>query len=266
MPTFNHKGCELFYEVRGVGEPLLFLHGLGSCSEDWAPQVQAFENDYQVILCDLRGHGKTGIAKPPYNIPQFAADIKALLDHLNVDSCHIVGLSLGGMNAFQLAVEHPEACKSLTIVNSTPYVCLSGLKEHFMWYSRLGIIHFLGMESFGRFLAGKLFPKPEHESQRETVVQNYASLDKKTYLNIFRSLKGWDVRDRLSRIDCPTQVVCSDKDYTDVEFKREYLALINNAELVVIPDAYHAVTAEKPIEFNSILSSFLLSHRSVKAA
>ncbi len=266
MPKLKHDECELYYEVHGVGEPLLFLHGLGSCSEDWQPQLAAFAADHQVILCDLRGHGKTGIARPPYNIPQFAKDIKALLDHLGISACHIVGLSLGGMNAFQLAVDYPAVCKSLTIVNSTPYVCLSGLKEYVMWYSRLGIIRSLGMESFGHFLARKLFPDAEQEALRQTVIKHYSSLDKKTYLKIFRSLKGWDLRDQIAQIQCPTLIVSSDNDYTDIAFKKAYVSLMPNAELQIIPDAHHAVTAEKPEQFNALLKNFLVLQGRSKAA
>jgi len=84
--------------------------------------------------------------------------------------------------------------------------------------------------------------------------------DKKAYLNALKSFKCWTVKDRIHTINCPTLVVSSDEDYTLVSLKEEYTALIPNGTVKVIDDARHAVTMEKPNEFNKIVMEFLSEH------
>src|SRR5439155_12833482 len=92
----------------------------GSSKRDWEPQVAELAKTYRVITVDLRGHGQSDKPAGPYTIPEFAADVAGLLESLHASPAHIVGLSLGGGVAFQLAVNYPALLKSLTIVNSGP--------------------------------------------------------------------------------------------------------------------------------------------------
>ena len=100
MPLKPVNNINMYYEVLGHGEPLLFIHGLGSSTRDWENQIDFFSKNYQVILVDVRGHGQTD--KPPgsYSISMFANDIAGLLDQLELPSVHVVGISMGGMIAF----------------------------------------------------------------------------------------------------------------------------------------------------------------------
>lgn len=118
MPTINLENVSLYYEEQGAGEPLLLLHGLGSNGRSWEYQVEPFARQYRVIVPDVRGHGRSAKPTGPYSVSQFANDIFNLLDHLQIDRFHLVGLSMGGMIGFQMAVDRPERLKSMTIVNS----------------------------------------------------------------------------------------------------------------------------------------------------
>ena len=111
---------QLYYEITGQGQPLLFIHGLGSSTRDWEAQVSPFAANYQVITFDLRGHGRSDKPPGPYTLPLFTADTAGLLKALGLDAAHVVGISLGGGIAFQLALDYPELVKTLTIVNSAP--------------------------------------------------------------------------------------------------------------------------------------------------
>ncbi|NJN45685.1 MAG: alpha/beta fold hydrolase, partial [Candidatus Competibacteraceae bacterium] len=122
MPKQRSGDIELYYEITGQGHPLLFIHGLGSCTEDWEQQVAFFAQRFLVITFDVRGHGRSDKPPDPYSIPLFARDTVGLLDVLGIASAHVVGLSLGGMIAFQLAVDVPRRVDSLVIVNSGPAV------------------------------------------------------------------------------------------------------------------------------------------------
>ena len=108
MTKMQLDDIEIYYQVEGQGAPLLFLHGLGSSSAGWQYQRESFSKDYQVILVDVRGHGRSDKPPGPYSIAMFAADTTQLLDRLDIPAVHIVGLSLGAMIGFQMAVDQPE--------------------------------------------------------------------------------------------------------------------------------------------------------------
>ncbi|MHA1914585.1 MAG: alpha/beta fold hydrolase, partial [Promethearchaeota archaeon] len=252
------KDIEMYYEITGEGDPLLLIHGLGSSTRDWEEQVPVFSTKYQVITIDLRGHGKTDKPKGPYSIKMFAEDIAELLNILEIKLVNVLGISLGGGVAFQIAVDFPDLVKSLIIVNSTPEVRVDSFKQKREFIKRTIIIKLVGMKKMGEVLAPRLFIKPEMEDKRLKLIERWMENDKKAYLAALYTLKGWSVRNQISNIKCPTLVIGSDEDYTPSSIKEEYTALIPNAKFIEIEDARHAVPMEKPEEFNEIIMKFLL--------
>ncbi|TFG47851.1 MAG: alpha/beta fold hydrolase, partial [Anaerolineales bacterium] len=136
MPFQKIGGIEFYYEIHGYGEPFLLLHGLGSSTRDWELQMGHFSNYFQVITMDLRGHGLSGKPPGPYSVRLFAADAAELLKVLSVHPAHILGISLGGMVALQLAVDYPDLCQSLVVVNSTAEMKPKTLNEIFALWQR----------------------------------------------------------------------------------------------------------------------------------
>lgn len=120
MSYFEHDGCQLHYEDYGRGMPVVLVHGLGSSIRDWEYQIPALAGRYRVVALDVRGHGRSDKPRERYSIATFSEDLVALIDHLGLVDVHLVGISMGGMIGFQLAVDHPELLRSLTIVNSGP--------------------------------------------------------------------------------------------------------------------------------------------------
>ncbi len=257
MPTLTNSGFTMHYDTVGAGEPLLLLHGLGSRSEDWQMQVPVFAARYQVITADMRGHGRSDKPAGPYSVPMMAADVLALLDALGVDAAHVVGLSMGGMIAFQLAVDHPERVRSLVIVNSGPALVPRTFSDRLRVFQRLALASLFGPARTGRFLSGRLFPKPEQEPLRQQFITQWAKNDPQAYLASMRALVGWSVLERIGRIDCPTLIVSGDRDYTPVDAKRAYAALIPGARLVVIEDSGHATPIDQAGRFGACVLEFL---------
>ncbi len=257
MPQKLIRDININYEIIGDGQPLLFIHGIGSSLRDWENQVPVFSKKFKVITLDLRGHGQTDKPKGPYSISMFAEDIAELIKSLKVDPVHVVGISLGGAIGFHLAIDHPDITKSLVVVNMSASVPIKTLKEKQMFFLRVLIVKMMGMRKMGEVLAKRLFIKPEQEELREKMTSRWAENDKKAYLSSLKTLKNWSVLERLHEIKCPTLLVSSDEDYTPLSAKEECTALIPNAKLVVIEDARHAVSVEKPEEFNTILMDFL---------
>ena len=257
MPLARIRGIEVYYESRGSGEPLLLIHGLGSSTQDWEHQVDRFAARYTVVTYDVRGHGQSGKPRERYSVPQFAQDAAALIEYLGLGSTHIQGISMGGMIAFQLAVDKPDLVRSLTIVNSGPEMILRTVKQRIAIYQRFVIVRLMGMRKMGLVLSKVLLPGPEHGHLRDTFVERWAGNDSGAYLRALRALIGWSVSARLGTIKCPTLILAADQDYTPVAYKEFYAAAIPGAQLVVIPDARHMLPVERPTEYNDAVMHFL---------
>ena len=264
MTTLRVNDAELFYEEAGSGEPVLLLHGLGSSTLDWEPQIEALKGFFRVIAMDVRGSGKSrDLLKPggPFTVKQFAADAIALLDHLGAVPAHIVGLSMGGMVAFQLAVDSPRHVRTLTIVNSGPELVPRTPAELKALRLRRMISRWFGPKGMSRLLAKRLFPKPEHEAKRRLFKERMAINEKRAYIASQEALFGWSVLDRIGNIAAPTLVISSDQDYTPVATKELWASRMKNATVTVVPDARHALPIEAPEKLNPILLDFLGRHR-----
>jgi pimeloyl-ACP methyl ester carboxylesterase len=210
------------------------------------------------MACDLRGHGRSSKPHGTYSIGGFARDVVAVLHELRAGPTHVVGISLGGMVAFQLAVDAPELVRSLVIVNSGPAVPAGTFKQRLPLYIRLVYARILGLRGMAGMIAKRLFPKPEQVELQRGFVERLAANDRHCYLASLRAIfAGWSVADRLREIGCPVLVLCSDQDYTPVALKEAYATRLSNAKVVVVPDSRHALPMERPREFNEALATFL---------
>lgn len=257
MAYFEHEGCVLHYEEYGHGTPLILIHGLGSSSLDWELQIPTLSRHYRLIVIDVRGHGRSDKPRERYSIAGFSADLMALIEHLQLPPAHIVGLSMGGMIGFQLAVEHPQLLKSLCIVNSAPEVKVRTANDCWQWAKRWSLARVLSLETIGKALGKQLFPKPEQAHLRRKMTERWAKNHKRAYLASFDAIVGWGVQEHLSRITCPTLIISADHDYTPVAQKEIYVKLLPAARLVVIEDSRHATPLDQPQVFNSTLLDFL---------
>lgn len=116
----NVNGIDLYFEVHGSGEPVLLLHGFSGSSQDWGPFVNEWKG-FQLIIPDLRGHGRSGTLTKPFRHADAAADIIELLDHLEIDKVSGAGVSAGGNILLHLATREPERVKAMVLVSATPY-------------------------------------------------------------------------------------------------------------------------------------------------
>lgn len=256
MPLLSIGELSFFYEEMGTGEPVLLLHGLGSSIRDWELQIPVFAQSYRVLAVDLRGHGRSAKPPGPYAIPMFAADIAAFIDRQTLTPVHLVGISLGGMIAFELAVNHPQLLHSLVIVNSVPAMIPRGFSDHWQLWRRAAIVKLMGMRRMGEYLAPRLFPKPEHEPFRQEIAERWAQNDKRAYLAASRSFVGWDVMNQLSTIRCPSLIISADEDYWPVSVKEAYTAKMPTAKLWVIEDSHHATPVDQADRFNTAVLEF----------
>ena len=114
-------GQQLYFEVHGTGEPLLLLHGFSGSSQDWVPSLAQWGTKFQLILPDLRGHGRSGILTKPFRHDDAATDILALLDHLGIRACKGAGISAGGNVLLHMATKQPDRITAMVLVSATPH-------------------------------------------------------------------------------------------------------------------------------------------------
>jgi 3-oxoadipate enol-lactonase len=257
LPLLPVRDTQLFYEEWGKGSPLLFIHGLGSSTEDWSAQIEAFRDEYRVIAVDLRGHGRSEKVPGPRTVQSLADDVAALLRALGAVPAHVVGVSLGGMVSLELAACHPEVVRTLTVANTGPEVIARSLGDRWKIWQRYVLLRFVSMRRLGELLSGRLLPGPEHAQNRTAFVDRYAQNSKEVYRDTLGAIVGWSVVARLPAISCPVLVIAADQDYSPLEAKKAIADGVQNGRLVIIPDSRHATPIERPGAFNEALGGFL---------
>jgi pimeloyl-ACP methyl ester carboxylesterase len=220
-------------------------------------QVDYFSKKFQVITFDVRGFGRSSKPRGPYSIRMFAEDTAALLRQLKIIPVHVMGISMGGMIALELALGFPHLIKSLVLINTYPEMRLETWQERMMLWRRLLVLDLFGVRRMGMLLSKILFIKPEQEELRKTFIEHWAENDRRAYRESLKAIVNWDVESRLGEIRCPVLVVASEEDYLPLEEKRVYTTKFPSGKLVVIEDARHAVTAERPEELNRVVDEFL---------
>jgi pimeloyl-ACP methyl ester carboxylesterase len=259
------SGVGLHLLEQGEGPPLLLLHGLGSSGADWSRMLPSL-GGFRVLMPDTRGHGQSEKPAGDYGVPLFAADLAELCDHLRLTRLHVVGLSMGGMIGFQLAVTRPDLVASLTVINSGPALVPTNLKMKAALALRLFLLRVFGPRVLAQKLAQALFPEPEQRALREEAAARIGANDPDAYLRATRGLIGWTVEERLAEIACPVLVVGSEHDYTPVSFKRAYTQKLKNARLEVLAGSRHFASFDAPEALTRLLTQFLAPLTQPRAA
>lgn len=121
MPTAQVNKINIYYEVHGEGEPLVLIAGLGSDSQSWQFVINSISKHFQVIILDNRGVGRSDSSAPPYSIKNMAKDIVSLMDYLKLDAAHILGHSMGGYIAQEIAINYPDRVLKLILESTAPF-------------------------------------------------------------------------------------------------------------------------------------------------
>jgi pimeloyl-ACP methyl ester carboxylesterase len=119
--TASVNGMEMYYEVHGQGVPLVLLHGFTGCGRNWDPFISDLARDYQLIVPDLRGHGRSTNPSMQFTFRQSALDVFALLDRLDAGRFTAIGLSGGGKTLLHMATQQPHRVEAMVLVSATPY-------------------------------------------------------------------------------------------------------------------------------------------------
>ncbi len=115
MPKADINGINIDYKIEGSGEPLVMIMGVASTRKAWLFQTSAFKKHFQVVTFDNRGCGESDKPSEPYSIRDMADDTAGLMNHLEIDRAHVLGVSMGGMIAQELAIKYPEKINKLIL-------------------------------------------------------------------------------------------------------------------------------------------------------
>jgi pimeloyl-ACP methyl ester carboxylesterase len=271
MPYCTSGGISLYFEVYGQGTPLLLLSGLGGGVWSWFGQIPFFQAQYQTIAFDNRGAGRSDIPPPPYAIREFARDALRLLDHLQVEQAFVMGLSMGGMIAQELALMAPHRMRALVLgcthcggsLHISPSSRVLQTLMNNGGITQEGIIR----KNLPLFFS-ETFLRDQPESA-ETYVQNLLQAPHQpaeAFEGQLKAIRDFDCCARLYSISTPTLIVTGSMDIlVPPENSRILAERISHAEHVVIPGAGHALHVECRDTLNALALDFFNRHSAENA-
>lgn len=191
-------------------ETVVLIGSLGSDRSMWNPQIAALSAAVHVLAVDLRGHGRSPVPPGPYSVAELAEDVVALLDSLEVNRVHLVGLSLGGAVSQWLAIHRPERVRTLTLL------CTSAkFGEPAQWLDRAAAVRAAGTASLADAVLERWFT-PELAARDADLVERHrrmiADTSDEGYAACCEALSEWDSRSDLNRITAPTLVIAGRQD------------------------------------------------------
>jgi len=263
MPSVKVNDIDCYYEIHGSGHPLLLIAGLVSDSQSWKPAVRELEKDFKVIIFDNRGIGRTRYPKTSFSISTLAADTIGLLDKLGIEKSDILGHSMGGFIAQEIAIEYPERVNKLILANSC--VCVSQ-KNRSMFASFLKILeqdqnYELFIREFFKliFTPGYLNNKEIIEPAIKSAVQYSFPVTVEGFKLQLEAIGKFHSQERLNKIKAKTLILAGKNDIMVTAEETQLLAdKIPGAKILFMENAAHSFQVEDPGSFVSYLNKFLL--------
>jgi pimeloyl-ACP methyl ester carboxylesterase len=255
----------------GSGEPIIFIHGLSGCWQNWLENIPYFGRDHRVIVPDLPGFGQSEMPAKEISISRYADTIDALMTELGIDSAQIVGNSMGGFIGAEVAIQYPARIERLVLVAA------AGLSIEYIRTERTqGLRHqaenvaffYLGwvasrshiVATRRRLRSALLLLVAAHPAKLPPAltIEQVAGSGKPGFSDALDAMCGYPLRDRLEKIGCPTFIVWGDKDrLVPVKDAAVFEELIPDARAVVYRDTGHLTMLERPARFNADVHAFL---------
>jgi len=263
VASVRANGIELWVEQEGEGDDVLFISGLADEGACWVDQVAGLRDRYRVTTFDNRGVGRSATPPGEYRIADFAADTAALMDVLGLEQAHVVGSSMGGAIAQEVALGHPGRVRSL-VLNGT--WCrgdrfLHEIVRNWIWAAQKA-------DSIRDFLVGvnlwcfapRIWNEGIMDGWLDAAVASPYQQSVDAFCRSADALLHHDTADRLGAITAPTLVTVGELDLVLPErYSRAIAERISGARLTVIRDAGHQPFQELPAKYNRLLAEFWAS-------
>jgi len=260
MPYAQNGRVRIYWEEEGSGEPLLLIMGLSFSLAMWGELRPFFARHSRAILLDNRGIGKSDVPVRPFGLATMADDAEAVLDAAGVDSAHVMGISMGGMIAQELAIRSPNRVRSLVLGCTFCGRGHSALPEKAV--QKVLTTPLLTRAARLRALVPILYDQgtsPDLIEKDLEVMKRHAP-KVVGYVHQVRAIYFWDSYDRLPEIQCPTLVVHGESDQLVPPANARILAdRIPGATLALIPSAGHIFPTDQPERTRAVLAQFFES-------
>jgi 3-oxoadipate enol-lactonase len=260
----NLNGITINYELSGQdGAPAVMLsHSLACSLVMWQPQMEVLESAFQVLRFDTRGHGDSDAPQGAYSLEQLTADAVHLLDALNIETVHYVGLSMGGMIGQCLALDYSERLRSLALCDTA---AVMPEESQPIWQQRIDAASQTGMADQVDETLERWF-RPEYLELNhpavEMIRQQILATPVAGYVGCCEAIRRLDYLDRLSGIKMPTLIMVGEEDPgTPVAASEAMHAKIAGSKLVILPKARHLSNIEQAQAFNAALMEFLIENK-----
>lgn len=262
MPHVDVGDTSLYYEIHGHGQPVVMIRGLGSNADHWYSQLPALAAKYRVIIFDNRGIGRSTDPGGQFSVAMMAGDTLGLLDALDLERPHILGLSMGGMIAQELAINHPGRVRGLILACTHPGGKKQVRPTKDVEALFLEMVYVASPEA--KAAASPTLFDPKNLAERPEMAREYAQVSLKhpagaeILTKQWLAVQGHDTHDRLDLIKAPTLVLTGDADVLIPPGNSEILARrIPGAKLAVVPGGGHQILVEQPGPCNQIILEFL---------
>ncbi|MFO7552319.1 MAG: alpha/beta hydrolase [Haliea sp.] len=244
----------------GQGAPCLFLHGIGGNALNWHRQLETFGRSFHALAWDVRGYGESEDYEGPFRLEDVSQDILRVLDHFSYDRAHIVGLSMGGLIAFDFYTRFPESVLSLTICSAT--IGTDALPpeavQEFLSVRQAPLLSGKEPYDIAEPVAEGLLGSSVSNEVRQELIESIKALRKDSYLKTLEAVAHHRIDLAPESITAPVHLVAAGEDKLITRDDMAYLAArIKQARFTVIEGAGHVSNIEKPDEFNDAILEFL---------
>jgi len=256
--TVQVNGVDIAYRFDGPvdGPVLLVANSLMANGSMWDWNVPALADRYRILRYDKRGHGRSSVVPGPYSIGQLADDAVGLLDALNIEKAHFMGLSIGGMIGQQLGARYPERILSLSLCNTA-----SEMPPRSLWEDRFQIARTQGLAGLVDGTINRWFTAPfiaRAPQDIEKVRQMIMGTNLEGYIGCGSAVRDMAQSTMLLKIKAPTLVLSGRHDPAcTVEQGIVLNRLIDGSQMVIIEDAAHLSNIEQPAVFNQAVRTFI---------
>lgn len=251
------NGIDIHYVMEGSGPCVILSHALGADHRMWEPQVTLLAERFTVLRPDTRGHGQTAAPVGPYSFDMLAADAAALLDALEIEQAHWLGLSMGGMIGQAFALNYPQRLLSLVLADTSSRYPAEAVQ---MWDERIRAVRAQGMDSLVESTLERWFTTPfraAHPDLMQRIGDTLRNTPVEGYVGCGPAIARLNFTEQLHQLRCPTLVIVGEDDTgTPPGMAREIHAAIEGSELVILPNAAHLSNIEQADAFNAALTAF----------
>ena len=263
MNKMSVKESSLYYQEMGSGEPLVLIAGLASDSQSWLPVVVQLSKHFRVIIFDNRGVGRSPAENENITIQKMTDDCVSLMKYLNLSSANILGHSMGGMIAMDMAARYPKLVDKLILEATAPKISMRNIELFNDWveYLKSGMEKELWFRNvFYWIFSPAFFNDKEMVNQAVSMSINYRYPQSDiSFENQVNSVSLFDYTSEISNIQASTLIIYGQEDLLFSESETDDLFRnLTNSKTVIIPKAAHSIHMDNPQGFIDAVVEFLL--------